>query len=570
MRFVLAANAAVLAAAWIASLAWAPPMIRMLASATLVLVAPGVGWLGAFARAALDLPRLALAVVGISSLVCVATAGLAAVTVGSPSSLLVWLSIGLAMNVGFLVCGTPRRLDATEPWNVLAVAGAFAFVASAAAATMLVPPLEDHDMEVRGTAYGLVSDFKPYFLTNREVFLPMAHPPLFHFHVAESLILTGEIDATRPSYDSARRAERALASGGSFPSMEQWRSDHRAFVDHPALAGTRAPAALFSALVVALLCDVVIRMTASRLAGIAAAVLYVSFPETVVRSAYAGYFSVTVFAMLVGAMLFERRNGGSPGSRADLAWLVAAGAFAALVDHKTVVVVLAVAALAGLRAVREAWRLPAPRSVWRRVPELVDRRALALGAGFSAATFAWWGYALAVDSRTFVQDHLRMHIAHRFLLNDLRIAHDASRYAPSMAELWLEFTRHTGYVFVPVAAAGIATWIFGRRRSDLAAVLAAWIVVGSVLYTLTDWRQTKHLMNGLAPAVAAAVVLVWSGRNGEPAPGPGAGRPRIAVPRVLAGAALVAALGANLVADARLIADFRSLTISGASDVDGW
>jgi hypothetical protein len=500
--------------------------------------------------------------------VCVATAGLAAVTLGSPSSGLVWLSIGLAMNAGFLVCGTPRRLDTTEPWIALAGAGALAFVASAAAATMLVPPLEDHDMEVRGTAYGLVSDFKPYFLTNREVFLPMAHPPLFHFHVAESLILTGEIDATRPSYDSARRAERAFAGGGGFPSMEQWRSDHRAFVDDPALIGTRSPAVLFSALVVALLCDVVIRMTASRLAGIGAAVLYVSFPETVVRSAYAGYFSVTVFAMLVAAMLFERRRSGSPGTRADLAWLLAAGAFAALVDHKTVVLVLAVTALAGLRAVREAWRLPVSRSVWR-MPGLVDRRALALGAGFSAGTFLWWGYALAVDSRTFVQDHLRMHIVHRFLLNDVRIAHDASRYAPSMAELWLEFTRHTGYVFVPVAVAGIAAWLFGRRRSDLAAVLAAWVVVGSVLYTLTDWRQTKHLMNGLAPAVAAAVVLVWCGRNGDPAPAPWAGR-RIGVPRALAGAALVAALGANLVADARLIADFRSLTISGASDVDGW
>jgi len=568
-RFVIAANALALAAAWIASRSAAPPVARMLASALLVLAAPGVGWLGAFRRTTLDLPRLALAVVGVSSVVCVATAGLMALTIGSPSRGLLWVSIGLAMNAGFLVGGTPRRLDAATSWAVLAGAGSLAFVASATAAILLVPPLEDHDMEVRGTAYGLVSDFKPYFLTNREVFLPMAHPPLFHFHVAQSLILTGEIDDTRPSYDSARRAERAFSIGDPFPSMDQWHADHRAFVERPALAGTRAPAALFSALVVALLCDVVIRMTSSRLAGIAAATLYVTFPETVVRSAYAGYFSVTVFAMLAAALLFDRRRGAERPPPGDLAWLAAAGAFAALVDHKTVVLVLAVTAVAALRAGRDAWRLPGPWSV-RRLGRLVDRRAVALGAGFSAATFAWWGYALAIDARTFVQDHLRMHIAHRFLLNDLRLAHDGARYAPSMAELWIEFVRHTGYVFVPVAAAGIMVWMLGRRRSDVATVLAAWIVVGSVLYTLTDWRQTKHLMNALAPAVAAAVVMAWPGRNEhghEPLPGRDR---RIMVARALAGTALVVALGSNVITDARLIGDFGSLEISGASDVDGW
>jgi len=163
-----------------------------------------------------------------------------------------------------------------------------------------------------------------------------------------------------------------------------------------------------------------------------------------------------------------------------------------------------------------------------------------------------------------------MHIAHRFLLNDLRVAHDAERYAPSMVELWIEFVRHTGYVFVPVAVAGIAVWMLGRRRSDVATVLAAWIVVGSVLYTLTDWRQTKHLMNALAPAVAAAVVLAWPGRDGQGRESAPRRSRRIVAARAVAGAALVAALGSNVVTDARLIGDFGSLEISGASDVDGW
>ena len=106
-------------------------------------------------------------------------------------------------------CTDSRALDPATPWKLLGVVGAAGFLVTSLAALKLVPPLEDHDMEVRGTAYGLVSDFKPYFLTNRELYLPMAHPLLFHAQVAESLVLTGEIDAVRPSYESAREAEAA-------------------------------------------------------------------------------------------------------------------------------------------------------------------------------------------------------------------------------------------------------------------------------------------------------------------------------------------------------------------------
>jgi len=286
----------------------------------------------------------------------------------------------------------------------------------------------------------------------------------------------------------------------------------RAFVERPALAGTRAPNALFFALVVALLCDVVVRLTRSRVAGVAAVALYVTFPETLVRGAYAGYFSVTVFAMLVVAMLFDSKPGSDPGGSLDLGWLAAGGAFAALVDHKTVVLILAVAAVATLQFLWDAARLGPPRTLSRLV-SIVDKKAIAVGAGFSLATFTWWGYGLVVDSATFVRDHLRMHIAHRFLLNDIRVAHDSTRYAPSMMELWAELAAHTGYLFVPVALVGIGLWVARRKRLDMVAVLAAWFLVGSVLYTLTDWRQTKHMMNQVAPAVAAAVVLVWPRRE---------------------------------------------------------
>ena len=610
-----------------------PGPLRMLASALLVLVVPGAAWLGLFRRRALDPARLALAVVGLSSLAAIVGLVLLALAGSPPSRTVLLLWIGVVVNAGILFAGPPARLAPGRRWGLLGAIALSGFLGSAYAGLWLVPPLEDHDMEVRGTAWGLATTLEPYFQTNRTVYRAFAHPILFHVHVAESLVVTGEIGETRPSFESARRSQAEEERGESSDHIDAWQADYREFVARPALAGTRAPSALFAGLVLGLLAALVIDLTGSPAAGVAVAALYAAFPQTIVRSAYAGYFAVAVFAMLAASMMFDASGdeaarppagartagdgalGGLRGwwrrlDRGRLAWPAAAGAFAALVDHKTVVLVLGVAALAGLRALRDAWRgAPATlRGRWRAALAGIDARAVALGAGFSLATFAWWTYGLVVDAPGFVRDHLRMHIAHRFLLNDVRLAHDAERYAPSIPELWGELARHTGFLFLLVALAGIAAWLFtrsGRTADDRRAVLAAWCLGGCVLFSLTDWRQTKHLMNQVAPMAAAAVCLAWPAgaraRPSRPSGGrvleePEASRPVESLPREgawcstgvtsrardgatarparsLRAAALVAlalAWLACLVIDVRLVRDFHSLRVLGASDVDGW
>jgi hypothetical protein len=230
-----------------------------------------------------------------------------------------------------------------------------------------------------------------------------------------------------------------------------------------------------------------------------------------------------------------------------------------------VVLMLGVLAVAGLRSLATPLKTGRLRDLldWWRHSRL-GRGALALCCGFAAGTFTWWTYAALVDARTFIDDHLRMHIAHRILLNDVRLAVDPRRYAPSIPEVWLEFAAHTGYLLLPVGLLGFAVWMFHRRRDDGGAVLLAWFLTGAVLYSLTDWRQTKHLMNQLAPLVAAALVVAW------PVGGLLAQRGKRKIFSWVATAALMAALLINIAADVRLVADFSSLRISGASDVDGW
>jgi hypothetical protein len=530
-----------------------PGPMRMLAAGLLVLVLPGVGTLGAFSRRTLDLPRLLLAVVGASSVASLLGAVLLANETSPPSPALQTGWVLLVANLGLWAFRAPGRIDWGGSGRGAAAVAVAGFLAASCAGLWLVPPLEDHDMEVRGTAWGLLTDRKPWFLTNREQWLPMAHPLLFHVQVAQSMVFTGEIETTRRSYLSAQEAARAARDGSPFDSMARWREDHAAFVAEPALVGSRAPSAVFAGLSLVLLFELVRRLSGSRLAAGFACLLYGSAPETVVRAAYAGYFAPAVFWMLVAAGLFApaEEDPYGPGLR-KVGWFAAAGALLAWTDHKTVAFVLGTTALFAWRAFRDAGSV-SPRALAR----AVDLRAVALGAGFTAATLVWWGYGLATDRHAFVDDHLRMHVLHRALLDDVRLGASPERYAPGIAAVWTEFSGHTGWTLLPVGLCGFVLWL--RRRSpesDAGAVLAAWGLAVAVVFSVTDWRQTKHLMNALAPWVAAAVVFAVSAR------------PRGL--RAAALAALLVALAWNAATDAALLRDFRSLTITGASDVDGW
>lgn len=544
MSWALVLNAAILLCAFAAPIESVPGPLRMLAAGLLVLVLPGLGWLGAFRRAVLDPTRLALAVVGISAAANVLGLVLLVGTSRPPSTTTLALWTLLVANAGLWSVRGPGRFDAHTSWRALGIVAATAFAVFSTAALHLVPPLEDHDMEVRGTAWGLATELKPYFQTNREVYLPLAHPILFHGFVAESLAFTGEIDATRGAYDAAKHAEAARAAGAAFDAEAAWRSEYEAMLARPALVGTRAPAVLLAALAAALLFDLVLRLSGSAAAAWAAAAGWLAFPETIVRSSYAGYFAPAVFAMAVAAGLFGPRDEDDASRPIRLYGPAAAAGFlCAWLDHKTIV-------FAGAVTAWFAWRFLATRRI--------DLRAAGLFAGFSAGTLSWWAYGFAVDVHAFVQDHLRMHFAHRLLLDDLRVLPGGERYSPSMLELWSQFSANTGWLFLPVAIAAAVLWLRpgGEDGDERRTVLAVWAIGHLVAFTLTDWRQTKHLMNGLLPLVAAALVLTSETRR--------------ATLRRAGAAALALAFLWNVATDVRLVRDFGSLVIRGASDVDGW
>ena len=112
--------------------------------------------------------------------------------------------------------------------------------------------------------------------------------------------------------------------------------------------------------------------------------------------------------------------------------------------------------------------------------------------------FATWG--LAVDAPTFVYDFLKVHVGPGSPSTTSGSPTMRRSGTPRFPELWAEFAARYGIVFT-VASAAASLWalrsVFPRVRACGA------LLLGALVFSLTDWRQTKHLSLLVAPALLA-------------------------------------------------------------------
>ncbi|HEX5041548.1 MAG TPA: hypothetical protein VFV75_01515 [Candidatus Polarisedimenticolaceae bacterium] len=502
-----------------------PAPVRMAAAGLLVLVLPGMAFLGAFRRA-LDPPRLALAVVGLSCLVM--GTGLLATAMGpqDPSRLRLLGVVAALGSAALLVLGPPRRPAPGSPWLLLGATAAAGFALASAAALHLFPPFPDTEREVRGTAWGLAATGRPWLPGEHARPLVLGHPLMLHALVAESLLVTGEIGVTQSTYTSARAASAARAAGVPVDQEEVRRADHATFLSQPALLPTRAVSAMLFAGTLALLCELCRRLTGSRTAGLTAAALFALSPATLLHAGSAGHGAAAAFAMLATALLTEAPLGRRP----ELGWIAAGAALGAVLDQGTAVLALGAAALAAVRAGVAAARAPAARL--RTAREAFEGRAVALLGGFLGGTALWWGYGLWVDAAGFAEEHLRA---------------PALGGGPSIAAAWAALSAATGHGVLPVGLAALAVWAVARGASEPRRTLAGWGLLAAL---------AGALPGALPAVVAAAVALAWTGDPRRPR----TGEPLRAVPRPVAWTAaglLLISLVFEGAAVLRLVQDFR-------------
>jgi hypothetical protein len=508
-----------------------PAPLRALAVGAVIFLMPAVGWrarFGAGHRA------LGLGVVRDVAISTVAVLGvlIAHRAVGAvPTQFSMWNATWLVTNLGFVVAaswrgqvGRRRSLTRTEMMlGTVLFLGSFAFYY--VGATTVVPQMRDHDHEVQATGYGLATRFEPFLLTDRHTIYYFAHPPLLHFYVAESFLYFGAFPsleyydaATRRVLNATERRQGPLPEGLvpkdrrselAYRAVGVEGSDYvlapqnggplerasaelvelslivRRYEQLPYIIETRAPNIFLAAATVALLGIWGTRISRRAIIGLLMAVAYAANPEVFVRSSYGGYFAIGTFMCLLMLMAVDRPPKVLTSAR--LIPAILAGALTALADHKMVLLPAAAAMM-----LVPLFRTSRPRSAGLLV---------ALVAGFAAGSALFWCLGLATAPVAFLQDHLYTHALDR-VTHENPLGYGGY---PTVAGLWSEFAAHSGYVLLPIGLLAMGYDVLrpsksaSRQPAPDKVLWLGWILLVAILFSIIDWRMTKHLVPILLP-----------------------------------------------------------------------
>jgi len=552
---------------------WGPA--RALAIDCVLLLVPGLAWswlLSARGKQGAEaMAGVLLGSVGTFVGVLLARHGLG----GGPSGVWMWNATWLVTNLALF--GAALRATMPPPavlldricWRVSLPLFVGAFGLFFVGATRVVPPMQDHDLDIQGPGYGLLVRLEPRVVNDRGLLYYFAHPLLLNGCQAAAFMYWGQLDylahfdqATERviQAESGKRDEPLLGSFRSLPDGRLARADspqrggmlHRIvglengrYIVEPPLPGRgrricareletqllyddyyRDPRRLESrtvniflgALTVAILGWWLWRLGAEGWVALLVPAVYATSPEVFVRSSYGGYYAISALsALLILVALWRRARCVGGGTWRECFW---AALLAGLANNKLLPLIVA---LAVWQFVRPGGGKPGKRLLHAAVHPVV--------LGFLVATGLFVAYGVIIDWSSFCADYFQHHMVDRVL------HHNPLGYQgyPTIAGLWWELSWHTGYLLLPLGAValGVLCWqdCKGRRKAGvqaesvdlqhidqadedrgekaawMPALWAVWCLLSAVVFSLIDWRQTKHLTILIVPLLLA--VGLW-------------------------------------------------------------
>jgi len=388
-----------------------------------------------------------------------------------------------------------------------------------------VPPLEDHDTETQGTAYGLIHTMKPYYVTNRGTVHFFAHTLLLHLYIGQSAFLSGDLERLEHYYESALSIKEKKRRHSYAELYKVWKEGYERFKEDPVLVPTRTPNLFLASAALFILAFIIWRKTGSMAAAAGTSILFMTLPEVYVRSSYGGYFAITMFFMLMMTYSYlEAIDSSSQGNLTKSTLLITSlivGFLGVWANHKLVFVPVAFGVHAIWRLYRNTGRniiniinlkewnnsstLVINLKEWNNSSTLVAIMLL-IGVFAGWASFAIYGFWVA--PRDFVVDHIWKHVLGRFQLQDVRLVEKVvgDWVYPSIAELWVQYGEHIGWVVAVLAIVAICRAL--PRLNDFEGGLLFWFGLGAVAFSITDWRQTKHL-SLIIPPLVLLIGLLW-------------------------------------------------------------
>lgn len=375
-------------------------------------------------------------------------------------------------------------------WIFLGLASIFLFTILFLCALFLVPPMLDHDWDSQSGAYGLIHTLTPLTVTDRGVLYYFCDPPFLSFQIGLVALARGSLDKLAYHYEIAKHLK---AKQGALPDASDWREASRQTREHflrdPHLLETRIPTLFFATATLPFLFVLLKELTQSLALSAVGCLLYFTFPEVLVRFSYGGYTATAVLLLLIiiyGHLKADRRT----------LWL---GSFLGAIAKRHIVILpLALALWSGIRETGGSLRA----RLWGMVTHPAS-------AGYLLGTFVFFGYGFLVHPDAFWQDHVR-----ETLWNRLFHINTESSF-PSVKELWLQFNQMLGFPFLPLAVFSVVwLWNRSRRTHPPLSAIPLWIIIGSIVFSIVDFRQTKHFIY-IVPALVMATMCFIAHQRGK-------------------------------------------------------
>jgi len=526
-----------------------------LCSNLILFILPGLAWVSIFKKkfCKYDLVVDIVMVLSISLSICfIGLLGhlLLCIKVTSFSQV---IFLAVITNIGLLIKRSyPRGPEKSETYKWVIPFFLIVYTAAYLLSTHVADqPFEDSDLDLQGTSYSLVNYLTPRMLTDRKTTYNFSHPLLPAFCAANTILLFDNIDNLKYYFDASIKAEKIadeepfvgqeitfVSSNGKIKEaqimqvngdavildsqvikdvkyayrktlperttfvdynlikkMRIWsevRDSYKHFFHNPYLIATRSPQFLFTALSGLVLLLFLFKVTGSYLFSLIGSMFYLTVPEIFIAHSSTNYTAITSFVLIVAAYLYYTYVCDKNGREKMKTPLFFSGFLCAIVNHKTIILFLAILVRDIIIGIKRQKKNGVFREVYK---DYIFR-------GFVFGVAAYWLYGWAIDAHSFILDHFQYHMLNRILH---RNPFGYVGYF-SISELWFAYSSNLGKPFFWIALFATAyylRYLFKKSRNE--SILSLWFIIGAVVFTLIDFRQTVHLMYATPALVVLAI-----------------------------------------------------------------
>jgi len=524
----------------------------------LILIVPGLAWIGAVRYAKTDIASCVFFAVLISTVISiVGVLGFFIVNI-QVNSLNYFIYLIIATNAGLFMTRISDDFFSfaknTKLITYLCLIAVIVYVAVFYSSNYLVHPREDDDVELQGTAYGMIHYLKPQMLTDRGSPYYFAHPLISHLYSADAFLLTESLDEVKYYYDASERGieklneplkvneeipflypdgkrrsvritginqgivtfdrelpsevevallsfipkdeviinESLVKNSKIMPIVEQ---EYLRFNQKPYLYITRMPYFLLASLSGIVLFLFLMKIVNSSLIAFLGTLLYFSFPEILFLSAGEMYSSLTSFCFMMCIFCYWGINKDKmKKNTSPIGFLVCA--FAALSNHKILSFPIAVFLN---ELIHKEGRLS-----WGQRFHAAFKNKFVLGFGFGSLLF--WIYGYSIDPQIFYSEHIRDHFWDRIFHIDFYGYNDY----PTFVEIWRMYVDLYSLFFMLMAVVAIIIVLKNfKKYTKNELFFPIWGIVGAIMFSVIDWRQTRHL-SLIIPALLISIFICSS------------------------------------------------------------